>query len=92
MVSVGMEGATEVEDQSGKSVTLSNENIDAMNKDQLYHDILNREIKGNNSTAKKDLNDLLKVEMKNSVRNVTIAECKKKLAHFRKRQRGAHSK
>ena len=92
MVSVGMEGATEVEDQSGKSVTLSNENIDAMNKDQLYHDILNREIKVNNSTAKKDLNDLLKVEMKNSVRNVTIAECKTNLAHFRKRQRGAHSK
>ena len=44
-MSMGGEGPVEVEDQAGKFVLLSNEKIDAMNKDYLYAEILQRGIK-----------------------------------------------
>ena len=44
-VSMGGEGATEVKDQAGKFVPLSNNNINAMKKDQLYTEILQRGVK-----------------------------------------------
>ena len=42
---MGGEGTTEVEDQDGGFVLLLNDNIDEINKDQFYVDILNRGIK-----------------------------------------------
>ena len=44
-MSMGGKGLVEVEDQSGKFVPLSNDNIYAMKKDELYDNILHRRIK-----------------------------------------------
>ena len=60
---MGGEGHVEVEDKSRKLVLLSNENIDATKKDNLYADILHRGIKENMYTNKKSLKDRLKVAM-----------------------------
>ena len=76
---MGGEGATEVKYQAGKSVPLSNNEINAMKKDQLYADYLQKGIKENNSTVKKSLKELLKVAMQNRVRNVTMDEPKKRV-------------
>ena len=71
---MGGERHVEVEDQARKLVLLSNENIDATKKDNLYADILHRGIKENNSTNKKSLKERLKVDLQNRLRNVTMVE------------------
>ena len=76
---MGNERTTEVKYQAGKSVPLSNNEINAMKKDQLYADYLQKGIKENNSTVKKSLKELLKVAMQNRVRNVTMDEPKKRV-------------
>ena len=72
------EKAIEVEDQSGNFVPLLNYNIDAMKKDQFYADSLKRGIKVKKFTVNKFLKYLLKVEMQNRSRNVTMSKTNKK--------------
>ena len=81
-VSKGGEGATEVKYQARKLITLSNDKIDAMKKDQLYADILQRGIKEKKSTTKKSIKELLKAAMQNRVRNFTMDEAQKILWHI----------
>ena len=52
---MGGERHVEVEYQSGKFIPLSNNKIDAMNKDNFYARILQREIKEKKSGIKKSL-------------------------------------
>ena len=75
---MGGEGTTDVKYRAGKFIPLSNEKIDATKKDQLYADILQRGIKEKKSTIKNSLKDLLKVSMKNRVRNVKTYKANKK--------------
>ena len=44
-MSVGGQGHVEVKDQSGEFILLSNENIDAMRKDDFYAELFQRVIK-----------------------------------------------
>ena len=61
-----------------------------MKKDQLYYGILKIWIKEKKSTVKNSIKDLLKLEMKNRVRNSTMAKVKNRLWHiFQKQQHGA---
>ena len=52
---MGGEGHAEVGDQAGKFVQISNIDIDAMNKYNLYADILHIVVKENKYTDKKSL-------------------------------------
>ena len=52
---MGGKGNDEVKYQARKFVTLLNDKIDAMKKDQLYDDIFHIGIKENNSNVRKNL-------------------------------------